>query len=489
MEKVSKKRSLRGVKGKTALLLLLCACVAAGAAAWALRPRAIVPALPETPETHLLLSRPVEEIASLLISPLDALPYTLERYDGAFALKGQENVRLRQEALEELELSVGVLPAERLVLDAMNPEQGLVPAAFGLDPAQTKVKITYQDGEDRELLIGGETPNQDTPTRYCMVAGDERLYTILTSDSDSFFHEMDYLRDFAQPTLDGSLLGRVDVTGKVTLSARYTPTGWQMEAPFSYPMSPSRMNYLLSQISGMAFEALLGEAGEMDLSLYGLEEPEVTVRLTQAATVLRSQTNDGLEVAFPIPEKTYELLLGRDTEKSGVYVLWNGQVFKASNFLLGFWKTLDPRDFALTTPVNFPVNQLDTVEFSCGKVKRQYEVRMGESITQNNQIAVDEYGRILYDMAVRKAGHTQDMDAQRFASWYTLLSTLSGDGELPESYALSGEPEAVIVLKNSALTRTIQFYPFDALHDALAVDGVALYYVQRDWLERVMEAP
>ena len=43
-----------------------------------------------------------------------------------------------------------------------------------------------------------------------------------------------------------------------------------------------------------------------------------------------------------------------------------------------------------------------------------------------------------------------------------------------------------ITLVNSHLTRTIDFYPFDALHDAMAVDGMALFYIQKDRVDRIL---
>ena len=115
--------------------------------------------------------------------------------------------------------------------------------------------------------------------------------------------------------------------------------------------------------------------------------------------------------------------------------------------------------------------------------------KLNARITENNQIATDEYGRVLYDCAVRKAGDTQDMDAEAFLSWYTRLASLSGDGRLPDDFALAGESRCTILLENENWTRQIDFYPYDALHDALAVDGAALYYVQKTWLDGVMDAP
>ncbi|MBR3106023.1 MAG: DUF4340 domain-containing protein [Clostridia bacterium] len=436
----------------------------------------------------MLLERPADDIVSVRISPKDSVAYTLVRQVEGFALQGREDAPLRASVMEEIMLSLGKVPAEAVVLPELNPEQGLTAAVFGLDQPQARVEITYADGEKKEMLYGNAAPSEITPQRYCMLTGDARVYTVIEADSEVFFHEMEYLLAFDQPRIDASLLDRIEVSGSVVWAAEYTPSGWQMKLPFSYPLSIQRMDALLSRIESMGFEAYLGDEADMDLSMYGLDAPEATVTLTQAATVITGETEDGQQVSFPVAEQEYVLKLGKETGKSGVYLAWRGRVYKASNFLLGFWKTLNPRDMVLVNPVNFLVNNLDEVSISASGVSGAYEVRMVESVAENNQIATDEYGQTLYDMAVRRAGESEDMDAEAFAAWYKSLAALSGDGALPDGFVLSGESRATITLKNSHLTRKIEFYPFDALHDAMVVDGVSLFYMQKERLDSVIAA-
>ena len=488
MEKVPRKKARRPVSKKVLFLLILCACLATGGAVLLERSLSHVTLTPGGSDGVLLLPRPLEDVLSVRIAPKEGAPYTLMQRGDGFALEGRENDRLRESVTREIALSLGGLPAEAVVLPELNPSQGLTLAAFGLEPAKARVEITYQDGEKKELVLGNAAPNQETPQRYCMLAGDPRLYTIIESDAEVFFHEMEYLLDFTQPSLDSSLLDRIEVTGGVVWTAYYTPSGWQMTAPFAYPLSVQRMNAILSRIDYMGFEAFLGDEQEVNLADYGLDAPEVTVRLTQASTIISGETEEGEQVSFPVAEREYLLQLGRDTGASGVYLSWEGKVYKASNFLFGFWKTLDPSALVLTAPINLQVNNLDEVRITAPGVSKTYEVRMVESITENNQIATDEYGQTLYDLAVRKAGETVDMDAEAFASWYTQLAALSGDGNLPEDFTLSGESRGTITLINGHLTRTIDFYRFDALHDALAVDGEALFYVRKEWLDEIIAA-
>ncbi len=489
MEKAPRKKEKKPLRPRTLLLLMLCAAALAGAGLALLRHAPVI--LPERISTEkvLLLSRPGEEVASVAIAPREGAAYPLIRKGDTFVLAGEEDVKLRQSALDDMLLSLTELPAESVVLEDLSAEAALSPEVFGLSPARAVVTVTYSDGEKKKLLLGNRAPDDEKPQWYCMVEGDPRLFTVLEADGSAFLHEMEYMRDFAQPGINAGLLDRIEITGGKTVIFSYTPDGWRMEAPYRYPAAAVRMDALLSRIESMGFAALLGREEQVDLEALGLENPGITVKLTQAASVITGETAGGEQVTLPVPEKEYTLRIGGETGQSGVYVSWQGQVYKASNFLLGFWKDLDPEDYLLKTPVNLLVNQLSEVSFSAGGKTGTYEVRMVESVTENNRIAADEYGHTLYDCAVRRGGETRDMDAEAFLSWYTRLAGLSAEGRLPDGYKPTGESRGRIVIKSETAERVIAFYPYDALHDTLAVDGQALFYVQKSWLDSVTDLP
>ena len=489
MEKAPRKKAKKPMKKGTVLFLLLCFAAAVGAGVSFLQPQSVELPITNEKETIFLLHRPAEEIVSVEISPREGTAYCLVQEMGSFHLQDQPETPLREDGIEDLLVTLTELPVEAVLTTHFSWETHVALADFGLSPAVTEVTVTYADGEKVKFMVGDAAPDEEKPQRYCMVSGDDRLLTILSADAQPLLREKAYLRAFDQPQLDGSLLDRIEVTGDITWSLHYTPSGWQMDAPISYPLSTVRTDALLSKIESMAFDTCLGEAEQMDLADFDLDEPALTVTLTQATTVITGETTEGETISLPVPETTYTLLIGAETGKSGVYVLWDGLVFRASNFRLGFWKEIRPMDYILQTPVNFLVNDLKKLTFTYGGQTSAYEVQMVESITENNQIATDEYGQVLYDCAVRRAGEKEDMDAEAFLSWYTQLAQLSGDGKLPDGFELSGEPRAVITLENEHLTRTVAFYPYDALHDALAVDGVALYYIQKTRLDDVGRAP
>lgn len=485
MEKVPKKKARKGLNKRTGALLLLLLALAAGAGVYWLR-RPAAPRLPETRMKPVLLNRAAEEIAAVSVAPAEGEDYTLIRQGADFRLEGREDMPLREDAVREILAVCADLKAEEAVL---NTEETAVSLAdFHLSPPDNRVTVTYGDGEKKTLLVGALTP-EEIPQRYCMLAGDPRIYSVLSVETDAFSRAREALRAFTQPSLRGDLLDRVTVAGDgLDFDMRYTPSGWIMEKPFRYPLNRSRTDALLRSIEAMGFEACLASPGEGDLSAYGLDRPALTVNLEQAATTVTGETEEGQQVSIPVAGKTYTLQLGRETGKSGVYVLWEGGVYRASNFVLGFWKQLDPESLVQRQPVNFLVNDLKHVEFSaCGR-QAGYDVEMVESITQNNQIETDEYGRVLYDAAVTRRETGETADAEAFLSWYQRLCALTPAGQVPAGYAAAGEKTAEILAESNSITREIAFYPYDALHSAMAVDGVCLFYVENAALKALAEA-
>ena len=483
MENVPKKKMKKGgSKGRLLLWLLLTAAVLAAAAHFLRAPQ--VPKLPETAKKQELLSRAEEDIASVRFDFAGGASYTLIRTGEGIRLLGRESIPLRSDVTDKMLAALSPLAAEEQVLDTLL--EPIEKADFLLEPPQLRLTVQYRDGEEKQIDLGAEAADE-TPQRYCMAAGDSMLYTVLSGEVEMLFHEADYLRDFDQIRVRGDLLDRIDVTGSVDFSIRYTPSGWQMERPFAYPLSALRTDSLLSRMESMGFEACLGSEDEIDLDSLGLANPELTVTWQQAKTVVTGETEDGQTVQFQVPEETHTLLLGHENGQSGVYVWWDHSVFKASNFLFGFWKNLDYRQMLLRQPVNLMINDLNRFILTANGASAVYDVSMVESITDNNQIAKDEYGQVLYDAEIRRDG--EKTDPASFLSWYEQWAALAPAGEVPDGYRTGGEAAVQVTLENDALRRTVAFYPYDALHSAMTVDGVCLYYVENTALNALLSPP
>ena len=486
MEKVPRKQHKKSVK-KTLLLLLPLGvgliCLGLLILLRFTQPLPSVP--PPVPAIHLL-PRDSADIRLLSFSAPEQKPYALERNsEGVFKWVGKEHLPLQSMLLNQLENSLHWLEGVHEA-GTIHPGDDLSP--FGLSPARLTVNITYSDGQSVTLLIGSEAP-VDPPQRYCMIGGKETLYTVYSDGIEPLFYEADYLRDFRQPQLDGSLLDRITLTGNVDFSLAYTPSGWLMETPFSYPLSTVKTDRLLSQIESMAFESCLGSPEEVDLAALGLDQPALSIYLDQAATHLTGETTAGEQIEADLPAQRYTLHLGNETGKSGVYLQWEGMIYKASNFLLGFWKEMNYESFLLSNPVNLYINDLCSLAVETPAISKAYTVEMVEALTETNQLAVDEYGRQLYDAQITRQGEKEPLDTEPFLSWYMVLSQMAPSGKLPADYQPEGEALACLRLATPSLSREILFYPYDGLHDALSVNGICIYYVENNWRALLDQAP
>lgn len=483
MQKVAKKKPGKGVNGKKlALLMLLCILVAAGGL-YLLRRSGALPPPADKPPKEALLLRPAEEIAAVTAENGDG-GFTLLRQGEEFRLLGREEMALRQDAVQAILNVCEEWRAEETVLDT--GETNAVLSDFSLDPPLLRVTVGYRDGQKTSLRIGAATPD-DIPRRYCMLEGDGRIFSVLSEDAEPFLRGKETLRAFTQPSLRADLLDRVTVTGDKTFDMHYTPSGWIMDAPFCYPLNALRVNALLANIESMGFDAYLGTAEEADAPALGLDEPALRVTLLQGASVVTGEDENGETVSVDVPPMLYELSIGRNDGDSALYVLWQGGVYRASRFVLGFWQEIDVDRMLLREPVNFLVNDLNRLSFTAGGKTAVYAVEMVESITQNNRIATDEYGRVLYDAEIRREGETAPMDAEAFLSWYQRLAAVKAAGTVPEDYMPNGRETCRVVIENDALERVISFTPYDDLHSAMAVDGVCRFYVTNAALQNVID--
>lgn len=425
---------------------------------------------------------PAEEITTLSVFLRDYTPYELRKNGGQMGMMPDLSMPLRQDVVDGILYAAGTMQASHALGNMAELQASL--ADFGFDDPALRYVIEQADGRKTEVLLGKTAPETEAEQYYCLAEG--KVYTVLSEPCEPLFHNADYLRDFQQPSLQGNLMDRIRVTGDVNMTLQYTPDGFVMESPVLYPVQKAKMDAILSYIDRMAFEAYLGPMEENDLEALGLKEPSVTVEMIQAPSHVEGITAEGEAVSLDVGKITYTLLLGHDTGRSGVYVGWRGGVYKASNFLLGFWKELRHEEFYSRTPMQFPVENLRSVTVKTAKETVRYEVEMVEVIGEDNQIATDEYGQTLFDAQVKRNGEL--MDAAAFLSWYVQLNRISvagGDGQPQEA----GEETARVVICTENTERTVVFRPYDALHEWMEVDGTALFYTEKSGLSLLDALP
>ena len=429
-----------------------------------------------------LSDREVEELASIAVENRSG-SYTLVNTEAGWRLAGSDDP-LREALLDPLVNDAALIVAEDTVGSLEeHPEWQLL--HYGLEDPAARVTVTFADGGQLAFRVGDSVP-QETPTYYFLMEGDPHIYMAASDVYDAYITTALALYDVADPALDGSLIDRIAFTGRDAFAMEKRTDGWYLAEPFAYPLSDAAVDSLLTKLEGLRFAQFEAEAADADLNQYGLNPPERTLTLDIAETVVTGyDENDQVMGETRLP--AYQLTFGLGSEENDVvfHCLYKGQVLKATSFSAGFLRTQSYGSLFLTNPFNAPTNDLHSLIWEQNGVQTVYDISLVERVLPNNALETDENGNVLYDLVVKKNGQPLDSDA--FLTAYRQLVELRTFDRLPADYVL---PDAdpllrVTLTRDSGSVRNIALYPLDALHRAVAVDGVALYQVEAGWAEDV----
>ena len=472
-------------KGKKWLLPLLLALALAALGAALLLLKKKEPVLPPvvTAQSVTLSNREAADIARIDIENRYDAPYALLNGPAGWQMADDADFRLRDSALDAIVNNAALIVAEDTVGDlSEHPEWALM--NFGLEQAAARVTVTFSEGDSLAFRIGDSVP-QETPAYYFLLEGDSHIYTISSDVFEAYTYTRLGLHDVTDPALKGELIDRIEFSGSDAFTAEKRDDGWYLTAPFVYPLSDTAMDALLKKLEGLRFAQYVGRAEECDLASLGLEPPLRTLTLDIPETVVTGydQNDEAMaETRLPAYQLTFDL---GDSENEVVfYCRYRGEVVKATVFSAGFLRTQGTDSLLLTAPFNAPTNDLSGLILRRDGEELAYEISLVERVLPNNDFELDESGRILYDVAVRRDGQAVDSDA--FLAAYRGLLSLRTEDRLPAGWQIpDAAPALTVEVVRSGSRRQVALYPLDALHDAVAVDGVALYRVEKGWAEGI----
>ena len=463
-----------------ALLLLLILLLIALALYLMRREPALLPAI-EREEPVVLIDREEEELSSITIAnPYDA-PYTLVNTAEGWQMEGMADFVFRESMLDSIVINACFLQTAETVLDTAE-EEGLTAADFGLEEGCTRVSVRFTDGSECAFRIGSPVYSEsDTASfYYLMLEGDSRVFTVEMDVWDAYTNTRMALHEVGDPALNGELIDRITFTGENAFTAEKRADGWYMTAPFVYPLSDSAMETLLEKIEKVRFAQYVGRAAEYDLAACGLDTPRRVMTLDIAKSVVTGYDDKDEvvgEKVLPAYQLTFEI--GGDDSEVAFFCQYRDDIVKISRFSANFMLEQTYEELLLTAPANAPTNDLLAFAWKTETQEKRYTFELVERLLENNEFETDENGNVLHDLQVFRDG--APCDAAAFLYAYRSLVELHTVRRLPQGYAVQGTPRLMVTLTRSASVRTLAFYPYDALHEAVMVDGVALYYVEKGW--------
>ena len=486
MQKITRKRQRPSRLRLVLPALLLMILLSAGAVIWLNGQKPAPPAPQPEAEKDLTMYRMDGSVlSSVTLYRGGEKQLTLIKKDGGLVLEGDEGYALRDTAVADLLALSESCAADDILLDGKD----YAPASFGLDPAERSARFRYADGTELTLSVGAALPIEN-PRYYAAVSGQDRLYSVTPDVRDAVSKTLLSIHPVESPKVKSDLVDRIAVSGDVTFDAVRTDEGWQLTAPFSYPLSDTAMASLLDQLDRLRFAAWIGAADSLPLSEYGLSPAVRTLTLTFPETVVTAPDEEGNSVSFSLPGSDLTFALGNAINDTSYYILHEGQVYSATLLTFSFFTRFSLDRYLQPAPVSILPSHLSGVRFELDGAAVSYDIALSEKVLPNNQLEADEYGNVLFEMRITRDGAAVDPDA--FVRWYQSLASIAGTQRTaPAELSPGAEPILSVTLlhENSALSRTVTICPGDAVQDILFVNGVSVYRIDKSWRSRLEEAP
>lgn len=480
MQKVSKKakRKIPKAVWLTALIVLL----AIGTVLVIASRRISVIEVPDKQITNFVIfSCGRDDVQEIEITPRSGNAYTLERTEDSYLLKDDPDYPLRENRINAILNCAATIEVQNTVLDTKEENVNL--SEFGLNPAKVSMRIRGENGHHCTLSVGILSP-EETPLYYAMIEGDSRLFLVNEDVYDTLCYEKRSLHPVYTPKIQGDLIDKITVVqNKTEFAAVYHPSGWQMISPYPYPLDTTRIESLLDSLENIAFAEYIGEADELDLGEYGLDAPRKTLQLDFSASSLTAYDEEGETHLFDIPESTVKIDVGNAYSEVASYLMYEGHVMTGTVLSFAFLENFDYEKLLLQNPINFASNDLSQVTVKIGDRTDIWTVSLVEKILENNEIKTDEYGNYIYEVYAYKNG--ERIDTTDFLRSYQKLIAITPAGKMEKGFIPDKEARLTVTIVNAdqSLSRCVEIYPYNDAFDALAVDGVCLYYISRDWNE------
>lgn len=478
-------------------LLLVCAAVAVLAVSLGLyaylKSQGGEP-LPERAETGgILLEKTQEDVQWVRAAPRDGEVWTLERSADGMVMADDPEAVLDAYCVSEVLDAVGPVTYNDVLADSTEA-LGEHWTDFGLDNPISVVEIGYGDGTQLTLRIGALN-RAETPFYYMTVDGDPKLYALDTDSAEALYQDRQLLYEVVQPTIHTARLDSIQLLreGETlawqlegSVKAMDAIDHWTLKEPFSYQADGSSMTTLMKNLENLRLGAYVGEATPEALAAYGFEAPRLEVELHMAEASLGTVGDAGVYDVTEYTESTFRLVVGSAQNELVDYALYEGSIYLMSHFNVSPLLTMSAASTLTRYPVLTALGNLHALTIAAGEAEERYEITRVEQVAPNNELVLDENGQVVYDVSVTKNGAPLRYEA--FEQAYQRLLLVRVSGTLADDWQLRKKPHTVYTFEDvSGETHTVALSDYDAMHDAVEVDGHALFYLVKGAMKLEME--
>ena len=483
MQHPLKKKERKPLSIHWLLLILLGSVLVALAAVF------VMPALFPAPAGQLYPDpEPVLNFETLQVSQADQLhtitvahqggeSYTLHYRDGELLLSLDGQLMDINDSLSDDLLEAATTIAVEDVVSRNSSEVAQYLPDMGLEPARITVTVSYQDGREDVLFIGGGVPN--TTYSYYRWSGDDGVYMCDAGVAEIFAYTARRLLPVEQPRLENSLVDRLVIVnghGETELGLSIDSGGnitGQLFSPLRYPMAGSAASALMTSLENFRLGTRMGDAEALAAD-YGFDEPLCTVDIHQKEGMYTRINDAGEMVVETMPAQQLRLVFGRPEGEYFYTCAYEGQAYLVSRFLVEPLVAAAPEVLMTHHPADLGTMP-SRIQVETQQGSFTVEITQNLRLMENGEVETDEDGNWLYDTLAIKDG--EEVPVEKVKSLVSRLRAISFSGSVPEGWSPGEEqPRWRVQLTDAAgKTRSLTGYRLDAFTDAVAVDGVILH--------------
>ena len=480
MQKVERKQHRNGKPRRWLWLAAAFVLLAGSVAAAVLLNRESVGIPPREDHSGMLISRAAEELVSVTVKRRGEEPWTMIRTgdgtlvpeDGSEWTAGEQQAAMLQEVMT-------VLPYAEVLTE--DPSLYREDEEFGLQDPLVTVTAHYTAGTSATVYIGNDT-GLDEGWYYMTAEGDDRLYAVSSGVVDDLNVEYAVLRPVPKPEIYAALLDRITVedaegnpVAEWTLNGqiddRDAASKWAVTAPFTYPADEDAVRDLKKSAENIRLGVFTASLAEADPAEYGLDRPERTLTFHMAAGSTGTVSDIGVYDIVGHEESTVMIRVGKARDELADYVLFGDEIFTVSHFTLSAFTQPDPLGTTARYPVLTPLASLESLTLEENGETFEYVLREKERTGEEAEGESPGREVLLNGMLI---------PWETFEAAYDRLLTVTFSGTLPKG-AEWKEPYKKYTFRTlSGGTHTVTLSDWDGIHDAVTVDGSALFYLIRD---------
>ncbi len=431
---------------------------------------------------HLFAYSPAE-VQSITIRRWEEAPWTVHQGEnGLLTLTDEDGFTLSPAKSAELLDAAAILPCEAVLTDDPGEYREHL-ADFGLENPDYEALITYADGVTAHLSVGNSL-SENNAWYYMTVEGDDRLFSFSRGMVEALFVSRESLWAVEQPVIHKARIDRItlesgDATIEWALSGEITDADaadkWRVVQPFPYPADAAAMANLLKNLANLRLGAYVGPATAENLAAYGFDTPRQIIRIHMAAgTIAVNQGGEALPTDYPAAEVVFTI--GSAKNDMVDYVLYGDAIYVSSHFTMGMFLDYSADSTLSRYPVMTALGNLASLRIEQDGRTAEYILTRTEQVAQNNTLVIDEDGNTVYDTSVTCSG--EPIEYAAFEAAYDALSLVTVSGQLPEGEQSALDPHTVYTFTDvDGTVHTVALRTFDALHDAVEVDGHQAFYL------------